>query len=143
MRKYLFSCLLVLAFLSSCAIAKPPAKKAGAINVRTGGSISASGICRGDVTGDGIGPYLKSIPTSEIYIDGNLVGSTPIEKLEVTSGSHLIELKAKGYKTSSIKLKGISHSGGIWIIKGVEASGHKKFTVKSGGGLIVTLQKQG
>jgi hypothetical protein len=142
MKKFLFPCLLILALFCSCVTSKPPEKKRGTINVRNGATISVGGICRGDITGDGKGPYLKSIPISEIHIDKDFVGMTPIEKLNVSQGSHLIELKAKGYQTSLIRLKGISSGGGTWEVKGVEASGHKKFTIKSGGGIIVTLKKQ-
>lgn len=141
MRKLLLF-ILILAFLCNCATLRPSEKKAGVIEVRTGGTINISGICRGDIIGDGKGPYLKSVPSAEIVIDGKFVGRTPVKKLNVASGSHLIELKANGYKTSSIRLNGILSSGGIWKINGVKASGHKKFTIKSGGGLIITLKKQ-
>ena len=141
MKKYLFISSMVLILMSSCATQKLEEKKARGIKVSGESTISVGGVCRGNISGDRRGPYLKSVPEAEIYIDGNFIGRAPVKKLKIGSGEHLIEIRAKGYETSSIKLKGISSSWGGWILKDVVATGHKKFSIKSDG-LIITLKKQ-
>ena len=54
--------------------------------------------------------FIKSNPNAKIFINGSYVGMTPSNHVEVESGS-LIELKAEGYETSSIKLGDIRPSG--------------------------------
>ena len=80
--------------------------------------------------------YIQSNPTAKLFINGTYIGMTSANKVEVESGS-LIELKAEGYETSSIKLGDVRPNG--LTVKKVRGSGGINI---SGMGLKVRMKKQ-
>ena len=80
--------------------------------------------------------YVKSTPSAKVFVNGTLIGVTPAYKIAVESGS-LIELKAEGYETGSIKLGEVSTSG--LTVK--SARGHGGISI-SDKGLEIRMKKQ-
>lgn len=80
--------------------------------------------------------YLKSFPNTKIFVDGIFIGTTPANKVKVDPGSR-IELRAEGYKTSSITIGKVSPTS----LQVTRAIGQKSLTI-SGDGIKVTMEKQ-
>jgi hypothetical protein len=80
--------------------------------------------------------YLKSFPNTKIFIDGIFIGTTPVNKVKVDPGSR-IELRAKGYKTSSITIGKVSPTS----LQVTRAIGQKSLTI-SGYGIKVTMKEE-
>lgn len=80
--------------------------------------------------------YLKSFPNAKIFVNGIFIGTTPDNKVKVNPGSR-IELRAEGYKTSSITIGKVSPTS----LQATRATGHKSFAI-SGSGIKVTMKKQ-
>jgi hypothetical protein len=53
---------------------------------------------------------LSSEPQSEVYLDGDFIGMTPIEKLKIKQGKHSLELKMEGFKSWGKEIRIISES---------------------------------
>ena len=53
---------------------------------------------------------IESDPQAEIFLDGDFVGMTPVERIKVKEGLHTVELKKQGYEPWSRSLKVISDS---------------------------------
>ncbi len=47
---------------------------------------------------------IDSKPWANVYIDGRFMGTTPINKLSLASGEHIIKFVRKGYKPEEVKL---------------------------------------
>ncbi|MBN1521316.1 MAG: PEGA domain-containing protein, partial [Candidatus Aureabacteria bacterium] len=47
-------------------------------------------------------------PQGEVYLDGDFVGMTPIKKLKMTEGKHVIEIRKSGHKTWTKDIRVIS-----------------------------------
>jgi hypothetical protein len=80
--------------------------------------------------------YLKSFPSTKIFVDGIFIGTTPANKVKVDPGSR-IELRAEGYKTSSITIGKVSPTS----LQVTRAIGQKSITI-SGNGIKVTMKKE-
>ena len=80
--------------------------------------------------------YLKSFPNTKIFVDGIFIGTTPVKKVKVDPGSR-IELRAEGYKTSSITIGKVSPTS----LHVTRAIGQKSLTI-SGDGIKVTMKKE-
>ena len=80
--------------------------------------------------------FIKSFPNAKLLVNGNFIGTTPVNKVKVNPGSR-IELRAEGYKTSSITIGKVSPTS----LQATRATGHKSFAI-SGSGIKVTMKKQ-
>ena len=80
--------------------------------------------------------YLKSFPNTKIFVDGIFIGTTPVNKVKVDPGSR-IELRAEGYKTSTITIGKVSPTS----LQVTRAIGQKSLTI-SGDGIKVTMKKK-
>lgn len=79
---------------------------------------------------------IESTPTAEIYVDGVLVGVTPERRVKVEAGTH-VELKAKGYHTSSIRISGVAPNS-LSINRAIT---QKRITI-TGDGIKVILKER-
>jgi len=80
--------------------------------------------------------YLKSFPNTKIFVDGIFIGTTPVKKVKVDPGSR-IELRAEGYKTSTITIGKVSPTS----LQVTRAIGQKSLSI-SGDGIKVTMKKK-
>ena len=80
--------------------------------------------------------YIQSNPIAKLFINGNYIGMTSANKIEVESGS-FIELKAEEYEKCSIKLGAVRQDG--VTVKMVRGSAGINISDK---GLKVRMKKQ-
>ena len=80
--------------------------------------------------------FIESTPLAKIYIDGVFVGMTPAQKVKVDTGTQ-IEIKAKGYQTSSISISRATRDS-LSINRAVT---QKRITIRSDG-IKVILKEQ-
>jgi hypothetical protein len=53
---------------------------------------------------------VSSQPQAEVYLDGDFIGTSPLEKLKMTEGRHSLELRKEGFKTWTKELRVIADS---------------------------------
>jgi hypothetical protein len=80
--------------------------------------------------------FIESTPPAEIYIDGVFVGMTPDRNVKVKTSTQ-IELKAKGYQTSSITISRVTPDS-LSINRAIT---QKRITIR-GDGINVILKEQ-
>ena len=80
--------------------------------------------------------FIKSFPNAKLLVNGNFIGTTPVNKVKVNPGSR-IELRAEGYKTSYITIGKVSPTS----LQVTRSTGHKLVSF-SGLGIKVTMKKQ-